>query len=269
MSSSPTSPAALPPPSESSASAERAPTRPTAPKVILSLAAAVAMVIVACTWAVWVLLFQAPVSAVQSGVETVRVQTGKAVGDAYDFARRVAGDFAERFKVEPTVRVNTTTLIEGTRAISELATVERQIFVESETTNTWMGSTKQLKLRGTFLVKAGFDLRDSTAQFTIDETTGQIQVALPEAKILSMECTKVEFMEDTSGWWNSMTKAEREVSVNNLREEAHKRASSGNILQEARRNMEDQVKEIVLRNSHPMRFQYTVPGPALPPPERK
>ncbi|MEZ0296813.1 MAG: DUF4230 domain-containing protein [Candidatus Methylacidiphilales bacterium] len=239
-----------------------------APHVILSIAAAICMIIVALTWAAYMMLVKAPVTMVQTGVESVRVETGKVVGDSYDFARRVAKDVASWAQVQPEIRISHTTIVESSRAIAELATVERPMVVESEVTNTWLGSTKVLKLRGTFLVKAGFDLREDALKMLIDDKSGEIAMTMPEAKLLSMECTKVEFMEDISGWWNSMTKEERERSVNDLRTEALKRAKAGTILQEARRNMEDKLKEIILKNTHPMKFQYNAPPPELPGPEK-
>jgi hypothetical protein len=74
--------------------------------------------------------------------------------------------------------------LEQTAPAAELATIVRRTEVEHEFLHTWAGSTKRLRLHGTFLVKAGFDLHKN---FLVDVHDNEIDVQLPRAQILDVE----------------------------------------------------------------------------------
>ena len=51
--------------------------------------------------------------------------------------------------------------MEQTTPVSELVVLSRRIEVEHEFLHTWVGSSKRVKLHGTFIAKAGFDLQQT------------------------------------------------------------------------------------------------------------
>ena len=66
--------------------------------------------------------------------------------------------------------------LEQTTTVGELAVLARRVEVEREMLHTWAGSTKRIKLHGTYLVKAGFDLRK---RFTVNVHPNEILIELP------------------------------------------------------------------------------------------
>ena len=62
-------------------------------------------------------------------------------------------------QVQPRVTINERVYFEQTTPVSELALVSQRLEVEHEFLHTWAGSSKRLRLHGTFTAEAGFDLR--------------------------------------------------------------------------------------------------------------
>src|SRR6187431_2788363 len=77
---------------------------------------------------------------------------------AYEGARQIGHDISEVFKFTPEVRVNNTVVLQQQTPILELATLSQKFKHEYAWTNTWLNSTKKIKITGTFEAKAGFDL---------------------------------------------------------------------------------------------------------------
>ena len=67
-----------------------------------------------------------------------------------DWAAKVRGAFVAVAGMQPRVTINEKVICEQSSSVLELAVVERDMLVERETENTWMGSTKRLRVRGTF-----------------------------------------------------------------------------------------------------------------------
>ena len=68
--------------------------------------------------------------------------------------------------------------------------------------HTWAGSTKRIRLHGTFLVKAGFDLRK---KFNVNIRPNEITIEFPHAQILSIEQQAVEVLVLENGFWNRIS----------------------------------------------------------------
>ena len=103
-----------------------------------------------------------------------------------EIAGNVAEEFREFFNFTPRVTIDQTVVIEQSTPIMEVSTLSRNLFVEDRWEDQWIGSTQAVEIRGTFTVKAGFDLREP---FTINITRYglAIQASLPEPRILSLE----------------------------------------------------------------------------------
>ena len=67
--------------------------------------------------------------------------------------------FVDIAHLQPRITINDRVYMEQTTPVSELVVLSRRIEVEHELLHTWVGSSKRVKLHGTFNAKAGFDLR--------------------------------------------------------------------------------------------------------------
>jgi hypothetical protein len=142
--------------------------------------------------------------------------------------------------LQPRVTINNRVYLEQMNAVAELAVMSRQVEVDHEFTHTWAGSTKRIKLHGTFAVKAGFDLQDN---LTVDVRDKEIAVQLPHATILSVEQQKVDVLEFQNGYWNriSATELEKELAV--MPKLARERAQESDLLPEAEAMLRKQLEQ--------------------------
>ena len=69
--------------------------------------------------------------------------------------------FIDIAHLQPRITINNRVYMEQTTPVSELVVLSRRIEVEHELLHTWVGSSKRVKLHGTFIAKAGFDLRQN------------------------------------------------------------------------------------------------------------
>jgi hypothetical protein len=169
-------------------------------------------------------------TAKQSTAELERV--GRDVRDA----------FVEVAHLQPRITINNRVYLEKTTATAQLAVLSRQIEVEHELLHTWAGSTKRVKLHGTFITKAGFDLqRDVVVDLRPDEIT----VRLPHASILGLEQKQIEVLAFENGFWNRISAADLENELAALPDLAHRKAAESGILGEAETTLQKQLNERV------------------------
>ncbi len=110
--------------------------------------------------------------------------------------------FVQLAHLQPRVTVNNRVYLEQTTTVAELSVVARQMAVEHEMMHSWAGSTKRIKLHGTYLVKAGFDLRK---KFAVNIQPNEIVIELPHAQILSVEQQQVDVLAFENGFWNRIS----------------------------------------------------------------
>ena len=91
--------------------------------------------------------------------------------------------------------------------------VSRPTQVERETEHEWLGSKKRIKLRGTYQVRAGFDL---TKPFTVRVEGNQLLVEVPPPRILSIDQTDAEVLQLDSGLWNKIRPDDLAVELRTL-----------------------------------------------------
>src|SRR5262249_49180043 len=129
---------------------------------------------------------------------------------------RIGRDARDQFvrlaHLQPQVTINNRVYLEQKSTVAELSVVSRKVEVEHELEHTWAGSTKRIRLHGSFLVKAGFDLRK---KFSVRVQPKEIIVELPHAELLSVEEQSVEVLALENGFWNrvSSTDLESELAV--------------------------------------------------------
>jgi hypothetical protein len=156
--------------------------------------------------------------------------------------RDVRDAFVDVAHLQPRITINNRVYLEKTTATAELAILSRQIEVEHELLHTWAGSTKRVKLHGTFLAKAGFDLRQDV---TVDLRPDEITVRLPHASILGLEQKQTEVLAFENGLWNRISAADLENELAALPDLARQKAAASGILAEAETALQKQLHERV------------------------
>jgi hypothetical protein len=154
--------------------------------------------------------------------------------------RDVRDALVEMAQLKPRVTVNNRIYLERTTATAQLAILSRQIEVEHEMLHTWAGSTKRVKLHGTFTAKVGFDLQHDVA---VDLQPDAIAINLPHATILGVEQKQVEVLAFENGFWNRISAADVEAELATLPELARQKAAESGILAEAETALQTQLNE--------------------------
>jgi hypothetical protein len=171
--------------------------------------------------------------------------------------RDVRDALVEMAQLQPRITVNNRVYLEKTTATAQLAILSRQIQVEHEFLHTWAGSTKRVKLHGTFTAKAGFDLQQDVA---VDLRADEVAISLPRASILGVEQNQIEVSAFENGFWNRISAADLESQLATLAELARQKARESGILAEAESALQEQLNQRV-QAGRPLRlyFQNSVP----------
>ena len=172
-------------------------------------------------------------------------EAGRAAAEpAVELAKRIADGVSRRLQFRPEVRVDRVTVLQRETALLELATVRREFTHDYEWEHQWLGSKKRLHLRGTFAAKAGYDLNENF-YFEIDSDDLQVEVGLPEPRVLGVEMIGYR-AEEEEGFWNKLSAEEREQAVNALLASARAAAAKDAVLlRDARRMVDEQLGEVV------------------------
>src|SRR5713226_1175070 len=120
----------------------------------------------------------------------------RTIGQGTEDLERLGNDLRSAFidiaHLQPRITVNNRTIVDDAASpTAELAILTKQLKVKREFLHTWAGSSKRIKLSGTFLVKAGFDLRQDVA---VDVRPDEIVITLPHAEIIGLEEKHVDVL---------------------------------------------------------------------------
>src|SRR5437870_10153779 len=132
----------------------------------------------------------------------VRLETwpARAIGQGTEDLERLGKDLRSAFidiaHLQPRITINNRTVVDQATPTAELAILERQFKVKREFLHTWAGSSKRIKLSGTFLAKAGFDLRQDVA---VDVRADEIVITLPHAEIVGVEEKQIDVLSLETG----------------------------------------------------------------------
>jgi hypothetical protein len=155
-------------------------------------------------------------------------------------SQRVLKAFREVGQIQPKITIHDRVVFEQTKDALELAVVTRETQVEREMEHEWFGSKKRIRLRGTFNVKAGFDLRE---QFAVQIDGRKIRAKLPPPKILSIDPKETEVLALENGLWNKINPKELEVELQALPELARSKAVQTGLPNEALETFIKRVRE--------------------------
>ena len=194
-------------------------------------------------------------------METWPLRTARAGSAELERLAKSARDaIVDLAQLQPRVTINDRVYFEQTNAVAELALVSRQTEVDHEFLHTWAGSTKRIKLHGTFSVKAGFDLQEN---MTIDVRENEIVVTLPRATILTVEQQQVDVLEFQNGYWNRISAAELEKELAALPKLARERALQTDLRAEAEAALQKHLEQRI-GTERPIRLVFE-PAPLTKP----
>ena len=181
---------------------------------------------------------------------------GRAAKTSVDQLERLGRDVRNAIvqiaQVQPRVTINERVYFEQTTAVSELALVSQRLEVEHEFLHTWAGSSKRLRLHGTFTAKGGFDLRQ---EISVNVQPGVIVVRFPHAQILDTEQNTVDVLAFENGFWNPISGADVQSELTTLDKLARERASERNLPEQAEDEFRKQFTSRV-RTGSPIRVEF-------------
>jgi len=155
--------------------------------------------------------------------------------------------------LQPRITINNRVYVEQTTPVSELVVLSRRIEVEHEFLHTWVGSTKRVKLHGTFTVKAGFDLRQD---LKVDIRPDQIVIQLPHAQILDVAQDQIDVLAFDNGFWNRISGDDVQSELSILPELAREKAAKTGLSVEAERALQKQLDDRI-HTPQPLRLIFT------------
>jgi hypothetical protein len=174
-------------------------------------------------------------------VETWPVRTARqSTAELEKLGKDLRAAFIDIAHLQPRITINNRVYMEQSVPVSELVVLSRRIEVEHEFLHTWVGSSKRVKLHGTFLVKAGFDLRQN---LSIDIRPDQITVQLPHARILGVEQEQVDVLAFENGLWNRISAQDVQSELSILPRLAREKAAENDLPAEAERALQRQIQE--------------------------
>ncbi|MGC3991372.1 MAG: DUF4230 domain-containing protein [Chthoniobacteraceae bacterium] len=165
-----------------------------------------------------------------------RHETELAVRNAVESVRNL-------LQITPEVKTSSEVWPQQSQGGLQLATVTNEFPVEYTFEHSYLGSTKRLKLRGLFKVKAGFDLQDRFS-ITVTENGRKVIADFPAPQVLSVEMEKYEVLDDENGWWNYLTQENQQETVAAMQAEARRAAESGTILPDAEKSLRTQFQAL-------------------------
>jgi hypothetical protein len=181
----------------------------------------------------------------------------RTIGQGTEDLERLGNDLRSAFidiaHLQPRITVNNRTIVDEATPTAELAILERQMKVKREFLHTWAGSSKRIKLSGTFLVKAGFDLRQDVA---VDVRTDEILIRLPHAQIVGIEEKHVDVLSLENGLWNHISGADLQNELAQLPEMARRQAEEVSLPAEAEQELQRQLNKRI-RARQPVKLVFT------------
>ena len=160
--------------------------------------------------------------------------------------------FVDIAHLQPRIMINDRVYMEQTKPVSELVVMSRRIEVEHELLHTWVGSSKRVKLHGTFIAKAGFDLRKG---LSINIRPDEIMAQLPHAQILGVEQQKVDVLAFENGLWNRISGQDVQSEMSVLPELAWKKAAESELPAEAEETLQKQLEQRI-HTAQPLRLVF-------------
>ena len=180
---------------------------------------------------------------------------GQGTEDLERLGKDLRAAFIDIAHLQPRITINNRTVVDAPMPTAELAVLERQIKVKREFQHSWAGSSKRIKLSATFLVKAGFDLRQDVS---VDVRPDEILIQLPHAAIVGVEEQHVDVLALENGLWNRITGADLENELAQLPDMARRQAQEIDLPAEAEQELQRQLNKRI-NARQPIRLVFANP----------
>jgi Protein of unknown function (DUF4230) len=197
------------------------------------------------------------VGTIASYVLLVVIPT-KMVERSYQAARTLGEDFKKAFQFTPEITVNNTVVLNQQTTVLEMAVLAQNFEHRYSWTNTWLNSTKQIFITGTFEAKAGFDLN---RKFSIVLKDDKAIVKLPEPQILSVESQGDITYRDENGVWNWINADDRTRATNAFIQDARTSATHAGFVPDAKEQIEKRLRLLLQPYATEVVIEYSI---ALP-----
>jgi hypothetical protein len=142
----------------------------------------------------------------------------KAAADAH----KIRDAFVDLFQLQPKISVNETAVFDQTKTALELVVVDRDTDVTRDSAETWLGSTKTIRIHATYRLKAGFDLSKKLEVTVVGQ---DVNIKVPKATILSVEPLSLSVDELNNGLWNKIQPQDVERELKKMPELARAKAA--------------------------------------------
>ena len=152
--------------------------------------------------------------------------------------RKIRDAFVDLFELQPKITVNQEVMYDQAKTAPELAILSRDIVVTRDAAQTWLGSTKTIRIHATYRVKAGFDLAQ---KLEVKVSDREADIKIPKAKILSVEPLSVVVEELRDGLWNKIQPQDVDRELARMQELA--RAKAGSLPDDAEQSFERLVSQ--------------------------
>jgi len=153
-------------------------------------------------------------------------------------ARKIRDAFVDLFQLQPKISVNETAVFDQTKTALELVVVSRDTDVTHDAAETWLGSTKTIRIHAIYRVKAGFDL---SKKLEVSVAGQEVDIKVPKATILSVEPLSLGVDELRNGLWNKIQPQDIDRELKKMPELA--RAKAASLPDEAEQTFERQLSE--------------------------
>lgn len=169
--------------------------------------------------------------------------------------RDVLRVFREVAQVQPRVVVHDRVVFEQTKEALELAVLTRETAVERDLEHEWLGSTKRIRLRGSYVVKAGFDLHE---HLVVKIDGRRLEIELPDPRILSIDPQDTDVLVFENGLWNKIQPADLEAELRALPALARRKSVDAGMLGEAVQTFQRRLRE-QFGEAYDIRFTESAP----------
>ena len=189
----------------------------------------------------WTFLLALLILAALAGFLFYRAERTAAATLAW--GNRVGEAVAAVTGLQPRVTVNEQVVLEQARPILELAVLERDSTAERDTEDRWLGSTKHLRIRGTYHVKVGYKLDGGFNVQVLRPDAAVVRLQLPPPRVLSVEQRHLDVLTMDDGLWNPVSPDDMTLEVNTLMMEARLKANQNGTPAEAQRLFIEQLQQ--------------------------
>jgi hypothetical protein len=158
---------------------------------------------------------------------------------------------ADSFQLRPRISVKDRVVYQQSQNVLELTVLTKDTEITHETDQTWLGSTKHIRIRATFRLHAGFDL-EKKCDVTVQDST--VVIRLPQAKILSNEVLdwNVEQLQD--GLWNKIQPSDVQAELRALPQLAL--SKEPDLPVEAQQEFQKQLQERLAPLGYKVRIEF-------------